>query len=50
MLACACAGPKGDKRAALCALAFERIGQCVLAAMDKQPLEFAAYLPQYLRL
>ena len=45
-----CAGPQGDKRAALCSVAFERVGQCVLATLDKQPVEFAASLPQFLRL
>ena len=44
------AGPEGDRRAALCAVAFERIGQCVLAALDKQPIDFAPFLPQFLRL
>ena len=44
------AGPERDRRAALCAVAFERIGQCVLAALDKQPIDFADFLPQFLRL
>lgn len=44
------AGPEGDRRAELGAIAFERIGQCVLAALDKQPIEFSSFLPQFLRL
>jgi hypothetical protein len=31
-------------------VAFERVGQCVLAALDKQPIDFGVFLPQFLRL
>ncbi|BDA43024.1 Importin-11 [Coccomyxa sp. Obi] len=41
-------GPAGRERAATAAKSFERALQCVLAALDKQPLGFARFLPAFL--
>ena len=40
--------PPGS-RGLLASQAFERIVQCVMAAMDKNPIAFAAFLPHFLR-
>ena len=39
-----------NSRLAICGKTFERATQCAMAAMDRNPVEFASYLPYFLPL